>query len=72
MDTENRPTAFREKGVGGLLSEQGDVIRQKTNNRPKLIDTDKRMLVIRGKGLEEVEEGKEGINCDRRRFDLGW
>ena len=31
------------------------------------------VMLIRGKwGRGEVEEGKEGINGDGRRLDLGW
>ena len=36
-----------------------------------LIGTDSTMVVIRGEGVREVEEGVGGINGDRRRLDFG-
>ena len=37
-----------------------------------LIDKDNSVVITRGKGGGEVEEGKGNTNDDRRRTDLGW
>ena len=51
-----------------MLGEEGKGIKQ----RKKIVDRDKSMLTTTGKGQwGEVEEGKEGINGDGRRLDLG-
>ena len=37
------------------------------------LETHNSTVITRGKeGWGEVEEGKEGINCDGRRLDLVW
>ena len=44
-DTENRLTAVRSRGVGGL-GEKGEGIKQ----RKRLTDTDHSMVITKGKG----------------------
>ena len=53
---------------GGVreLDEKGEGIKQKKS----LINTDNTMMITRGEGGREVEEGKGRINSDGRRLDL--
>ena len=46
-------------------------LKEISKEKKRLIDTDNSMVIARGKGVEEVEEGKGGINGDGRP-DLGW
>ena len=51
------------------LGEKCEGIKQNKN----LIDRDNSTVITRGEGpCREVEKGKEGINGDGRRLDLGW
>ena len=50
------------------LGEIGEGNKQKN----KLTDGDSSMVIIRGKGMGEVEEGKGWIKGDGRRLDFGW
>ena len=58
MDTENRLTAVRGDGLGGL-GEKSEGIKQRKKERLK--DTDNSLVIARGKGVWGREEGvKEG------------
>ena len=43
-------------------------------SKNKLTDTNSSLVITRGKekGVGEVEEGKEGMNDDGRKLELGW
>ena len=67
--------SYQMKGGVGGLGEKGEGNKQKTTTTTK--KTPQRHIQQYGdyqkkKGAGEVEEGKEGINGDRRRLDLEW
>ena len=65
IHTENRLTAIRGEGFGGL-HKKGEGIKNKNPSK-----TDKNMVITRGKGTRgKVEEDKWRISGDGRRLDL--